>query len=119
MNIIALLLGASLGLLGWSFLTRFSYAVHDATNKTNLATKLGAPNGWALFKKMLWWATGASVVWLVVFGGACLHFAHSDSSQQFLAWLFGGLATTPAFIAFTTTRWLRRFKQRNAQRAQF
>lgn len=118
MNIFALLLGASTGLLVWSFLARFSYAVHDATNKTNLATKLGAPNGWAIFKKMLWWTAGAAAVWLVVFGEACLHFARADSSQQFLAWLFGGLATTPAFIAFTTTRGLRRFKQRHVQRKQ-
>jgi hypothetical protein len=118
MNIFALLLGTSIGLLSWSFLARLSYAVHDVTSKTSLATKLSGPNGWALFKKMLWWVAGAAVVWLVVFGGTCLHFAHVDSSEKFLAWLFGGLATTPAFIAFTTTRWLRRFKQRNAQRAQ-
>jgi hypothetical protein len=118
MNFFALFLGAILGLLSWSFLTRFSYAVHDVTSKTSLATKLSGPNGLALFKKMLWWVAGGAVVWLVVFGGACLHFAHVDSSEQFLTWLFGGLATTPAFIAFTTTRWLRRFKQRIARRAQ-
>ena len=117
MNIFAIFLGATIGLLGWSFLMRFSYAVHDVTNKTSLATKLSGPNSGAL-PKMLWWAAGASFIWLMVFGGACLHFAYSDASKQFLAWFFGGLATTPAFIAFTTTRWLRRFKQRNAQRAQ-
>lgn len=103
MNIIALFLGATIGLLGWSSLTHFSYAIHDVTHKTNLVTKLGEPNGWAHFKKMLWWATGAAVVWLVVFGATCLHFAHSDSSQQFLAWFFGGATTTPLFIAYTTT----------------
>jgi hypothetical protein len=117
MNFFGLLRGASIGLLSWSFLTRFSYAVHDATNKTTLATKLGDPSGGSL-AKMLWWATGASVIWLAVFAAACLHFARSDSSQQFLAWFFGGIATTPAFIAFTTIRWLRRFKQHNAKRAQ-
>ena len=116
MNIFALFLGASIGLLGWSFLTRFSYAVHDATNKTNLATKLGDPNSGTL-SKMLWWVVGASFIWLLLFGGVCLHFAGSDSSKQFLAWLFGGLATTPVFIAFTTARGLRRFKQRHAKRA--
>jgi hypothetical protein len=117
MNFFALFLGATIGLLSWSFLTRFSYAVHDATNKTTLAAKLGDPSGGSL-AKMLWWVTGASVVWLAAFVGACLHFAHSDSPQQFLAWFFGGIATTPAFIAFTTTRWLLRFKQHNAKRAQ-
>jgi hypothetical protein len=115
MNIFAVLLGASIGLLSWSFLTRFSYAVHDATNKTNLATKLGDPDSGTL-SKMLWWVAGASFIWLLLFGGACLHYATSDSSKQFMAWLFGGLATTPVFIAFTTARGLRRFKQRSAKR---
>ena len=117
MNIFAIFLGATIGLLGWSFLMRFSYALHDVTNKASLATKLSDPNSGTL-AKMLWWAVGASFIWLMVFGGACLHFAHSDASKQFLAWLFAGLATTPAFIAFTTTKWLRRIKQRNTKRAQ-
>ena len=119
MNFFAFFLGASIGLLGWSFLTRLSYAVHDVTHKTSLATKLSAPNGRALFKKMLWWATGAAVVWLVAFGGACLHFAHSDSPQQFLAWFFGGVTITPSFIAYTTTRAVRRFNKRKVEPAQF
>jgi len=116
MTIFALFLGASIGLLGWSFLTRFSYAVHDATNKTNLATKLGDPKSGAL-SKMLWWVVWASFIWLLSFAGACWHFADSDSPNQLLAWFFGGLATTPVFIAFTTARGLRRFKQRNVKRA--
>jgi len=117
MNIFAIFLGATIGLLGWSFLMRFSYAVHDVTNKTSLATKLSEPNSGAL-PKMLGLAMGLAFIWLIVFGGACWHFAHSDASKLVVAWFFGGLATTPAFIAFTTTRWLRRFKQRNAKRAQ-
>jgi hypothetical protein len=116
MNIIALFLGASIGLLGWSFLTRFSYAVHDATNKINLATKLGDPNSGVL-TKVLWWVAGASFIWLVLSGGACLHFAHADSPNKFLAWFFGGLASTPVFIAFTTARGLRRFKQHHPKHA--
>jgi uncharacterized membrane protein len=116
MNIFALALGASIGLLSWSLLTRLSYAIHDATSSTNLATKLGDPNSSAL-SKMLWWVAGASIIWLLFFGGACLHYATSDSSKQLLAWLFGGFATTPGFIAITTARGLRRFKQRNAKRA--
>ena len=116
MNIIALFLGTSMGLLGWSFLTRFSYAIHDAANETNLAIKLSDPNSGAL-SKMLWWVVGASFIWLLVFGGACLHFARSGSPEPFLTWLFGGLAITPGFIAFTTTRGLRRFKQHHAKRA--
>lgn len=118
MDIIALFLGAFIGLIGWSTLTRFSYAIHDVTHKTSLATKLGEPNGRALFKKMLWWVAGASVVWLVVFGAACLHFLHSDSPQQFLAWFFGGATTTPVFIAYTTTRAARRIYKPKIERAR-
>ena len=118
MNFFAFFLGASIGLLSWSFLTRFSYAVHDVTHKITLASKLSAPNGRALFKKMLWWATGVAIVWLGGFGGACLHFAHSDSSQQFLAWLFGVVTITPSFIAYTITRAVRRFNKRKVERAQ-
>ena len=118
MDIIALFLGAFIGLIGWSTLTRFSYAIHDVTHKTNLVTKLGEPNGRALFKTMLWWVAGASVVWLVAFGAACLHFVHSDSSQQFLAWFFGGATTTPVFIAYTTTRAAHRIYKRKVERAQ-
>ena len=118
MDIIALFLGAFIGLIGWSTLTRFSYAIHDVTHKTDLATKLGEPNGRALFKKMLWWVAGASVAWLVLFGLTCLHFARSDSSQQFLAWFFGGVATTPTFTAYTTTRAARRIYNCKVERAQ-
>jgi len=42
MNFFAFFLGASIGLLSWSFLTRFSYAVHDVTHKITLASKLSA-----------------------------------------------------------------------------
>ena len=118
MSIIALFLGATIGMLCWSSLTHFSYAIYDVTHKTNLVTKLGEPNGWAHFKKMLWWAAGAAVVWLAVFGATCWHFAHSDSSQQFLAWFFGGATTIPIFIAYTTTRAARRIYKRKVQRAQ-
>jgi len=114
---IAMFLGAILGLLSWSFLTRFSFAIHDAINKTNLATKLSDASGTAL-RKMLGWIAGVSFIWLILFGGSCLHFARSDSPSEFLAWFFGGLTSTPIFIAFTTARGLRRFRQRNAKHAQ-
>jgi len=88
MTIFAIFLGVAIGLLGWSFLMRFSYAVHDVTNKTSLATKLSDPNSGAL-PKMLWWAAATSLIWLMVFGGACLHFAYSDASKQFPACFLG------------------------------
>lgn len=117
MNIFAIFLGATIGLLGWSFLTRLSYAIHDAANKADLATKLGDPDG-AMLYKLLWWVAVASLIWLMLFGAACLHFAHLGSSNQLVAWFFGGVASTPIFIAFTTTRGLRRLKQHRAKRGQ-
>jgi hypothetical protein len=117
MNIFAIFLGSAIGLLGWSFLTHLSYAIHDAANKTNLATKLSDPNG-AILTKLLWWVAVAALIWLMFFSAACWHFAHSNSSSPLVAWFFGGFVTTPIIIAFTTTRGLRRLKQHRAKRAQ-
>ena len=116
MNNIALFLGAILGFLGWSFLARLSYAIHDVTNKTSLAGKLGDPNSGAI-TKLLWGVAVASLIWSILFGGICLHFVRSDSSKQFIAWFFGGLAIIPVFVAFTTARGLRRYRQHNPKRA--
>jgi 1,4-dihydroxy-2-naphthoate octaprenyltransferase len=117
MNIFAIFLGAGIGLLGWSFLTHLSYAIHDAANKTTLANKLSDPNG-AILTKLLWWVAVTALIWLMFFSAACWHFAHSNSSSSLVACFFGGFMTTSAIIAFTTTRGLRRLKQHSAKRAQ-
>jgi hypothetical protein len=116
MNVIALFFGAMIGLVAWSRLTRLSYAVHDATSKVNLATKLSAPNS-KTQAKLIWCVVAASFIWLVLFSAVCLHFAYADPSKHVLAWFFGGMATTPAFIAYTTARAPRRFKKRKVESA--
>jgi hypothetical protein len=110
MNILAIFFGAMLGLLGWSRLTHLAYAIHDAKSDMSLVAKLSDPKSGVL-AKLLRCLVAASLIWLMLFGGVCLYFAYAEPSKQLFAWFFGGVASTPIFIAFTTRK-LRRLNKR-------
>jgi hypothetical protein len=116
MNILAIFFGAMLGLLGWSRLAHLSYAIHDAKNEMSLVSKLSDPKSGAL-AKLLRYLVAASFIWLIFFGSVCLYFAYAESSKHLSAWFFGGVASTPIFIAFTTRK-LRRLNKRLASSSQ-
>ena len=115
MDIIATFLGVALGVLGWSFLARFSFAVYDATHKVSLADRLRDPAGLSM---VLWWYGSGWCAWLIGFGAVCVYFARTDSSFGYLVWFFGGVAAAPVFNAFTMVRGVRRFRRSQARRAE-
>ncbi|AHX16173.1 hypothetical protein CH75_05935 [Dyella jiangningensis] len=115
MDIIATFLGAFIGVLGWSLLARFSFAIYDTTHKVSLADKLRHPN---VLSVVLWWFAIAWCTWLIGFGAASVYFARADSSFEYLAWFFGGVAITPLFTAITMVRGVRRYKRSQARRAE-
>ena len=107
--------GLMAGLLLWSRIVYISYGIYSAVAKIDLRTRLRDPSAHQILV-VLWTLVVASCVWALGFGTLAFHFGSTAALGW--AWFFGGVAATPALVAVTTTRALRRLKKARAAGAQ-
>ena len=108
-------LGFCAGLLAWSRMVYLSYGVYGAIKKTDFREQLKNPADRHASQIVLV-LTIASCIWVLTFGTVA--FLLKSTANSGWVWFFGGAASTPALIAMTTNRALRRIKERRDQGAQ-
>jgi hypothetical protein len=116
LSILLLIVGFTAGLMLWSRIANTAFAIVSTITKSEVAKQPTSTVTPPL--RALLWFCGAVCLWLMIFGGLCVHFSLGGSSTVGWAWFFGGMTGTPAFVSVNVAMALRRHRRESAARGR-